>query len=849
MFDLDRIGAGLPVGRHLAEITDAINTGAAVLEAPPGTGKTTLVPPLLANLLDADPEARAGRVLVAQPRRVAARAAAARLAQLSGTAVGDLVGHVTRGDVQRSARTRVEFCTTGVLVRRLLDDPELAGVGAVILDEIHERHLDDDLALAMLAEVRQLAPELKVLAMSATAQTELVAGVLGGAPVVQVDSALYPLAVHWAPPPELPVTERGVTAQFLDHVADQTVAARAELPDREASILVFVPGAWEVEQVCQRLRGRVPQVQPLHGRLEATEQDAAIHGTGPRVVVATAVAESSVTVAGVRLVVDSGVAREPRFDSVRAITGLVTVPVSRATAIQRAGRAARLGPGTVIRCLAAETWSRLPADPPPEIRTADLTAAALDLARWGTPGGRDLALPDPPPEAALARAEEGLRVLGAIADDGTITAHGRQVAAVATDPRLAHALLAVVAAGMDRSTATEVVALLTDPGSLSGDLSSSLTEVRRTRPRFWQHLVRQLARQLERLDIPGTGGRAAAGGAASGDRVDGPVAQVVARAWPDRLARRRGDQEGYLLSGGTGALAPDLSPGDETDWLAVAELDHFQRRRSSSAGSFGTEARIRSFVPISEALALTAGEHLLTEDLSGWFDGRVRGRQIRRLGAIELSRTPVPLPLPEALAAIAAAVADRGLSVVGWNDQVEGLRRRLALVHHHLGEPWPSMDPDHLAATAATWLAPEFTQLAGGAAVAKLDLAAALRRNLPWPEAGRLDELVPERITVPTGSTIAVDYPADPADPPVVAVKLQELFGLTTTPRLCAGRVPVLFHLLSPARRPLAVTDDLASFWAGAYQQVRAENRGRYSKHPWPQDPLTAPPQRGTRRS
>ena len=828
-FDLAHIGAGLPVAAHAAAITEALTSGAAVIEAPPGTGKTTFVPPLVANRC-------AGRVIVTQPRRVAARAAAARLASLTGTRVGDLIGHVVRGDARVSDATRVEFCTTGVLIRRLLHDPELSGVDAVILDEVHERHLADDLALGMLAELRELRPDLTVVAMSATLDARMIADTLASAPIVQVAAEIHPLEVRWAPPVNEPFTARGVTHDFLDHIADQTVHAVADL-DPQDSALVFVPGAWEVEQVCARLTGRVERpVLPLHGRLSPTAQDAAIHGRSvstpdagmaePRVVVATAVAESSVTVEGVRLVIDSCVAREPRFDVIRGITGLVTVSVSRASATQRAGRAARLGPGTVVRCMASEAWARCPEAPLPEIRTADLTAAMLDLAVWGTPGGRGMSLPEPVPHEAAARATRTLHALGALEDDGRASPHGRRLASIPVDPRLAHGLLAAVDDGVDVQDAADVTAFLADAGPIPADVEQAFRRVHRERPRTWSSLSRQLREHVH-----------------AGDRAPGATAlqRVPALAWPDRIGRLRepGSRE-YLLTGGMGAEAP-RAWSDPPEWVAVVDLDR---------GPHGP--RIRAAVPITRDLAERAAHRLRGQEQVASFDvdrGRISGRRVDRLGAIELSSTPQTPDFPAAQRAVQSVVADSGLDAIGWDDAAEGLRRRVAFLAHHLGEPWPSMSLDDLQRTIDTWCAPEIALLADGTRVRDLDLHAALRRSLPWPEAGRLDELAPERFTVPSGSSIRITYPTDPQERPIIAVKLQELFGLTQTPRLVDGRVPVLFHLLSPAQRPLAITDDLASFWSGPYAQVRAENRGKYSKHPWPEDPLTAPPQRGTKRS
>ncbi|ALU40761.1 ATP-dependent helicase [Kocuria flava] len=711
-FDLDRIGAGLPVAGAAGALRAALAGGAAVVQAPPGSGKTTLVPPLVAALLHERGDGPA-RVVVTQPRRVAARAAARRLAHLSGTRVGERVGHTVRGDRRAGPGTLVEFVTPGILLRRLLHDPGLPGTGAVVLDEVHERGLETDLLTGMLAELRQLREDLVLTAMSATVDAARFAGLLGGgepAPVVDSPAVLHPLGLEWAPAPGRRTDGRGVTPAFLDHVARTAAAAHARAlaahPGTDA--LVFLPGAWEVAQVARRLRAHAPgtEVLELHGRTGAAEQDRATAGRAPggppRAVVSTALAESSLTVPGVRLVVDSGLAREPRRDAARGMTGLVTVAASRASAEQRAGRAARLGPGTAVRCYDERTWAGMPAHGTPEVAAADLTGAALLLACWGSPGGRGLALPDPLPPAVLAEAESVLRGLGAVDAGGRATAAGRALARVPADPRLAR-------------------------GLLDGTRASTMAVVR--------------------------------------------TAAALDRATAERCA-----------------------------------------------------------------------EHLLTDTVRASFDGtRVTARRTRALGAIELSATPVPPPPGPAREAVRAAVAARGPGLLGWSEAADRLRRRLALLHDRLGPPWPEVSDAALTAALEQWLAPELDALAAGARGA--DLAEPLRRLLPWPEASRLEELAPERLAVPSGSRVRIDYPPadDPAGRPVVAVKLQECFGWAATPAVAAGRAPVLFHLLSPAGRPLAVTGDLASFWAGPYAQVRAEMRGRYPKHPWPEDPWTAP--------
>jgi ATP-dependent helicase HrpB len=844
-FDLARIGAGLPVAGVLGELRAALAGGVAVVQAPPGTGKTTLVPPLVADLLHGRAEGPGpGRVVVTQPRRVAARSAARRLAHLAGTRVGELVGHTVRGDRRTGARTLVEFVTPGVLLRRLLQDPGLPGVGAVVLDEVHERGLESDLLVGMLAEVRQLREDLVLVAMSATLDAPRFAGLLGEgapAPVVDCQAALHPLTVRWAPAPGRRTDDRGVTRPFLDHVARTAADAHAQALARDGATdaLVFVPGAWEVAQVARRLREtcRGTEVLELHGRVGAAEQDRATSGRRPgdppRVVVSTSLAESSLTVPGVRLVVDSGLSREPRRDAGRGMTGLVTVAASRASAEQRAGRAARLGPGEVVRCYDERTWAAMPRHLTPELAAADLTGAALLLACWGAPGGQGLPLPDPLPAPALADAVAVLHGLGALDDDGRVTATGRLLAAVPVDPRLARGLLDGARAVGARQAA-EVVAMVSDdhrpPG---GDLSRLLAELRAGRApdaRRWADEARRLERIATDPPDAGPPGQPVAGDVPA-ELVTGAV---VALALPERVARKVGDT--YLLVSGTRA---GLAPGSGLaghEWLAVADVT-----RAAGRAAAGTGAVVRAAAALDRPLAERCAEHLRTDEVRTRFEnGRASARRVRALGAIELSSTPVR-PAPEAAReAVRDALAEQGLGLLGWSDGADRLRRRLALLHHRLGDPWPDVADAALLDRLDEWLAPELGALAGGA---RVDLTAPLRRLLPWPEAVRLDELAPERLVVASGSRARIDYPAadDPAGRPVVSVKLQECFGWAASPRVADGLVPVLFHLLSPAGRPLAVTDDLASFWSGPYAQVRAEMRGRYPKHPWPEDPWTAP--------
>ncbi|WBB81534.1 ATP-dependent helicase HrpB [Micromonospora sp. WMMD882] len=832
----------LPVRPALPALTAALGAaGVAVLVAPPGTGKTTLAPLAVADQVT-------GRVVLAQPRRVAARAAARRMAGLLGEQVGDRVGYAVRGDRRTGPTTRIEVVTTGLLLRRLHHDPELPGVAAVLLDEVHERHLDADLALAFTVEARAaLRPDLWLLAMSATAEADRFAALLAPAgppaPVVRAEAALHPVTRIWAPPPRPVTAYRGnrVDPALLDHVAG---TVRRALADHPGDVLVFLPGAREIADVTARLADLREWVAlvPLHGRQRGADQDAALRPTDRRrVVLATAIAESSLTVPGVRVVVDAGLSRVARTDLARGLGSLVTVPVSRAAATQRAGRAGREAPGHVYRCWSAATHERLAAQPEPEIATADLTGFALELAAWGQPDGVGLALPDPPPAAALAVARQTLGTLGAVDPAGRITDRGRAIAATGAHPRLGRALLDGARwVGADR--AAEVVALLTEESGPGDDLVGLWRRLRAgvdpAATARWRAEVRRLRAAPPTGAAAGRPGSARAG---SADRLlpdDLAAGLVVGLAHPERLARaRRPGGATYLMAGGTAAELPPGSALTGCDWLAVAVVD-----RAPGAPA----ARIRAAAPLDETTAREAGGGLLrTERQVGWVDGDVVAREVDRLGAVELGDRPLRRPDPERLAAaLLTGLRQEGLALLDWSPAARFLRDRLAFCRHALGDDWPEVDDPALLATAADWLGPELARARRRADLARIDVVTALRRLLPWPLAARLDEVAPERITVPSGSRIRVDY-ADPTAP-VLPVKLQETFGWQRAPRIADGRAPVLLHLLSPAGRPVAVTADLASFWQVGYPQVRAELRGRYPRHPWPADPTTAPPTRHT---
>ncbi|RAJ63186.1 ATP-dependent helicase HrpB [Streptomyces sp. PsTaAH-130] len=884
----------LPVRSALPALTDALAAdGTAVLVAPPGTGKTTLVPLVLAGLVGGGP---ARRVVVAEPRRIAARAAARRMAWLLGERPGESVGFTVRGERSVGRRTRVEVVTTGVLLQRLQRDQELAGVDVVVLDECHERHLVADTVAAFLWDVRQaLRPELRLVAASATTDAQGWARLLGGAPVVEAAGTAYPVEVVWAPParPVRPPHGMRVDPAQLAHVAS---VVRRALAERDGDVLCFLPGVGEIARVAGQLGAPAGvEVLQVHGRAPAAVQEAVLSpGERRRVVLATSVAESSLTVPGVRVVVDSGLAREPRVDHARGLSGLTTVRASRAAGRQRAGRAGREAPGAVYRCWAEAEDGRLPAFPAPEIKVADLTSFALQTACWGDPDASGLALLDPPPGGAMAAARAALAAVGAVDAAGRATDRGVRLSRLGLHPRLGRALLDTSGAG------AEVVALLSEevPREYGDDLAGALRSARRGGDGYagrWAAEVRRLrsvsAEFSGRDDRggrggrdghgdgdghgggprgdagPGAGGRAggrggrpSAGAAStsvpgapgrpdvsapavaradaagrSGAGEDGLVGLVAALAFPERVGKLDGGS--YLMVSGTRAELVEGSALRGAPWIVVAVAD-----RPGGKG----HARVRLGAAVSEEVARAAAGAVLDErDEVRWADGDVVARRVERLGAVELAVRPLRDAAPELVcAALLDGLRQEGPALLRWTPDAEVLRQRLAFLRARLGEPWPDMSDEALYARAEQWLEPELGRARRRADLARIDAGQALARLLPWAsgEAGRLDELAPERMTVPSGSRIRIDY-RDP-ERPVLAVKLQEMFGLRETPSV-AG-VPLLVHLLSPAGRPAAVTADLASFWRDGYRAVRAELRGRYPKHPWPEDPAAAEPTRHT---
>ena len=845
----------LPVTRALGDIAAATRPGScAVVTAPPGTGKTTLLPPAVAVSL-ASHDASAGRVLITQPRRVAARAAARRIARLLGEEVGGQVGYSVRGDSRVSERTRVEMVTPGVALRRLQRDPELPGVSALIVDEFHERDLDTDLALAFALDARSaLRDDLFVALTSATLEASRTVDFLrtstGEEPaLVDIPGDIFPLELRYAPPPRgveavgaIGNERVGVRREYLAHVArtvEETVAAT------EGSVLVFLPGVGEIETVRGNLRlGDMP-VLTLHGQLSAAEQDRALSpASGRRVILSTSIAESSLTVPGVSVVVDAGLAREPRFDAGRSLSSLVTVPAALARLDQRAGRAARTGPGIAVRVMDSVDVARRPAQSAPGIATQDLTDARLQVASWGTPVD-ELALLDAPPAGTWEAAGQRLSSLGAIDEAGAATALGRTLASLPLDPPLGRALLASSGV-LGASKAARFVALLSEdvrvPGADLGAVERRLgrggasdagvgkaqaARVKETRAR-----LERLARRL-----PDSASDDALASVVAEDQEktrtrEDELALTCALAYPEWIARRRPGSMAYILAGGVGAELPQGSPLEGQEWLAVASIDRAPASR---------HARILAAVPLSEEDALAAGGALLETRTQASIDkGALKATRTRALGAIPLASAPASsLSEEEAIVLVAEHLAARGLGDLGWGKEASSLRERMRVLHEVLGDPWPDVSDEALAGSAHEWLAPWAKRLAQGGSLSSVSMLDALRSMLPWPQAARLDELAPEKMPIPAGGTRPIDWSGAH---PVLTLRVQQAFGWTDTPRLVDGRVPLVLHLTDPAGRPAAVTSDLTSFWAGPYSDVRAQLRGRYPKHPWPEDPLHAEP-------
>ena len=820
----------LPVTEVLPELRAALRDGgAAVLQAPPGAGKTTRVP---LALLD-EPWLGGGRIVLLEPRRLAARAAARHMARLRGEQVGATVGYRMRLETRVGPATRIEVVTEGVLTRMLQSDPALEGVGLVIFDEFHERSLHADLGLALTLQARTLLrPDLRLLVMSATLHGEPVAALLGGAPVITSTGRAYPVRVHYQP--------RAVEGR-LEPAASRAV--RQAVAENDGDVLVFLPGAAEIHRVEALLRDPpVPaRVLPLYGNLPQAAQDAAIAPSAPgqrKVVLATSIAETSLTIEGVRVVVDSGWMRVPRFSPRTGMTRLETLTVSRASAEQRCGRAGRLGPGACYRMWTEPAQAALVPFGTPEILEADLAPLALELAAWGVADPRELAWLDPPPAAAFAQARELLVALGALDDAGAITAHGRAVAELPLHPRLAHLLLRGRELGCG-GLAAEVAALLADRDVFRRGEVAPPADLRQR-----VHALRELARGRRTPAGVDAGGLRRAleesrllrrrlrldDGDASGE--DG-TGLLLAFAYPDRIAQARPGQPGrFRLRNGRGAALDPSDPLAREPFLAVADV----------AGQ-GRDSRIYLAAPLTAAeLERHFAGEMAGDERVGWDAGAraVRAMRRERLGALVLREAPLPSPPPgQVTAALLEGIRALGLEALPWTQPSRQLRARIAFLHA-LDDDWPDVSEAALLATLPEWLGPFVAGMTRVEELQRVELVDALLARVGWERRGQLDALAPSHLTVPSGSRIPIDY-ADPAAP-VLAVRLQEVFGLTETPAIAGGRVPLTLHLLSPARRPVQVTRDLASFWRTGYFDVRKDLRGRYPRHYWPDDPLQATP-------
>jgi ATP-dependent helicase HrpB len=822
--------SSLPIEQVLPALRAALSASASVvLQAPPGAGKTTGVPLALLN----EPWLQGRRILMLEPRRLATRAAARRMAFLLDESVGGTVGFRVRGETRIGAATRIEVVTEGVLTRMLLDDPTLDRVGAVLFDEFHERSLNADFGLALTLQTQTLLrPDLRVVVMSATLDGAAVAGLLGGAPIITSTGRIHPVELRYLP------SRPG--SRVEDSVAG---AVRAGLARDEGSILAFLPGAGEIRRCMSALdRSWLPgdvRLLPLYGDLSPAAQDAAIASVPfgiRKVVLATSIAETSLTIEGVRVVIDGGVSRVSRFSPRTGMSRLETVRVSRSSADQRSGRAGRTAPGVSYRLWAQEEDSHLPDRAQPEVLEADLAPLALDLAAAGVVDPSELRWLDAPPSAALAQARGLLRQLGALTAEHRITDHGRALSSLGLHPRLSHMLLAARALGHG-ATGCALAALLEERDVLRReallrdvDLRSRVAmlvdDARDTSDGVDREALRRVRKQLSawrtQLRIP------------AAERIDETVSGLLlAFAYPERIAQRRtGDGNRYLMRSGAGAVLDDPGVLAGAPYLVIADLD-----------GKSPQSRIYLAAPLERAdLDDAFGADVECDDVIAWdaSAGNVISVRRERLGAIVLREGSLREVNADALANVLLdAIVRRDGLALPWSESARRFQERVAFLRS-LDASWPVLSESTLLATADAWLRPHLVGLRRRAEVERLDFTDILRERLTWEQRRRLDELAPTHVIVPTGSRIAVDYADSSA--PAIAVRLQELFGLADTPRIAGGMVAVTLHLLSPAHRPVQVTRDLAGFWRSSYFEVRKDLRGRYPKHEWPEDPMSATP-------
>jgi ATP-dependent helicase HrpB len=808
----------LPIHAVLPDLIATLDAAPnAVLVAPPGAGKTTAVAPALL-----DRPWCTGQILLLSPRRLAARAAAERMAALAGEPVGGTIGYATRLDSKQSAATRILVVTEGIFVNRIQADPDLQGISAVLFDEVHERSLDSDFGLALALDAQAaLRPDLRLVAMSATLDGARFAELMGG-PVIESEGRSFALEYRHLP--------RYAERRIED---DMAPAIRRALAEEGGSLLAFLPGVAEIERTAERL-GDLPSdviLHRLHGSLDPAEQRAAIAPSPAgyrKLVLATSIAETSITIDGLRIVVDSGLARRPRYDRAAGMTRLVTERASQAAVTQRAGRAGRQQAGIVYRLWEAAATAGLPRFDPPEILEADLSALLLDCAIWGVTDPASLRWVDPPPAAGIAEARERLIALDALDGDGRVTAHGRRIAGLPLPPRLGHMLVRAGERGMG-GTAAHVAVLLSERGlgGSDADLDLRLRRWRQERGRR-ADASRKLAARWARL----------VGADAVADEAD--VAACVALAFPDRIARRRGPSgEDWISSGGRGFRIDPTSPLARNEWLAVAET------QGSAAG-----ARILSAAAIDAADIETMFADRIEVRRTARFDpatGAVEARRERRLGAIVLSAgRDEAADRKEIAAALVEAVRERGIGLIAWPESLAGLRARAAFAIAH-GADIADLSDDALVASLDDWFAPLAEGRRRLSDITASDLHGAIDGLLGWDGRRRLDRIAPEQFASPAGSHHAIDYAAEGG--PAVELRPQTLFGLATHPMVADGRVPLLLRLTSPAGRPIQTTRDLPGFWSGSWAAVAKEMRGRYPRHPWPDDPAGADPTLRTKKA
>ncbi|CCV09742.1 ATP-dependent (RNA) helicase [Mesorhizobium sp. STM 4661] len=801
----------LPVSAVLPALSEALDhANSAVLVAPPGAGKTTLVP---LALLDA-PWLGTGRIVLLEPRRLAARAAARRMAELIGEEPGGTVGYAMRMESRISARTKILVVTEGVLSRMILDDPELPDVSAVLFDEFHERSLDGDFGLALALDVQgALRPDLRLLVMSATLDGVRVSRLLANAPVIESEGRAFPVDISY--------DERPAGTAIEDAMAK---AIRAALAKESGSVLAFLPGQREIERTAERLRDRIgadTDIVPLYGQLDGKAQDAAIRPAAPgrrKVVLATSIAETSITIDGVRVVIDSGLSRLPRYEPASGLTRLETVRVSRASADQRAGRAGRTQAGIAIRLWRAEQTAALPAFTPPEILEADLSGLLLDCAAFGVADPASLSFLDPPPAPALNEARALLRALDAIDAAGRLTESGAAMRKLALPVRLAH-MVAEAAKTGQASEAAMLAVLLTERG-LGGDgadLERRLMRFRTERsPRATS--ARQLAERLARQ--------------AGGERNNEPAfaGALLIHAWPDRIAKARGERGRFVLANGSGAMLDAADPLAGEAWLVVADLQ-----------GKAQNARITAAAAVDDVdICAALGDRMEVRRVTSFDRDRraVRMREIARLGAITLSERMLPAPSgADADRAILDALREHGLSLLPWSKEAQTLRQRLGWLHRGLGAPWPDMSDAALLEGLDDWLLPFLSGSASFAAIDPGVLSAGLMALVPHELQRKVEALAPTHFDAPSGSHVPIRYDGEW---PVLAIRVQELFGLDRHPAIAGGTVPLTLELLSPAHRPIQTTRDLPGFWRGSWADVRTDMRGRYPRHVWPENPLLA---------